>query len=258
MGSAASSEKADEQLLEEMEVRVVTGAGVYGYEVTGAGNPVVNGVYVRGGLANLDVGLKPYYEHFEQPGLWLVRYAGGWCIVHEDKLDELWDGGDYYRQLDGDDTRLPPLFGWDAGPNGCDPVPCLRAIDEGPAAFVVEGAGYAPCNGQYAREGTHDGSPLYRMGQYVLVRARTNRYNWFIGDKDKLEENAGDLYSSACCLDYPSATGWRVDEDGREPAPRIYAVDAAGQKLEYGWHVPAAAPLAVLQAQVIAPGGAAF
>ena len=166
--------------------------------------------------------------------------------------------GDYYRQLDGDDTRLPPLFGWDAGPNGCDPVPCLRAIDEGPAAFVVEGAGYAPCNGQYAREGTHDGSPLYRMGQYVLVRARTNRYNWFIGDKDKLEENAGDLYSSACCLDYPSATGWRVDEDGREPAPRIYAVDAAGQKLEYGWHVPAAAPLAVLQAQVIAPGGAAF
>ena len=111
MGSAASSEKADEQLLEEMEVRVVTGAGVYGYEVTGAGNPVVNGVYVRGGLANLDVGLKPYYEHFEQPGLWLVRYSGGWCIVHEDKLDELWDGGDYYRQLDGDDTRLPPLFG---------------------------------------------------------------------------------------------------------------------------------------------------
>ena len=28
-----------------------------------------------GGLANLDVGLKPYYEHFEQPGLW--HFAAG-------------------------------------------------------------------------------------------------------------------------------------------------------------------------------------
>ena len=101
-----------------------------------------------------------------------------WFVAREDTLESI--EGDYYGvEPDG---RLPPLYGWAPEQDGADPPPCFKALDEGPSAFVVEGAGFDPANGTYVRDGTHDGSPVYKNGQFVLVRARTNFFRWFIAD----------------------------------------------------------------------------
>ena len=245
MGAAAGrASDATSQQLDALEIFVVRGLGVRGYKLSGAGNPVVNGTYLR--CTESSSGY-PMFQHEFQPHLVIVWFGGKWYVAHRDKLEE--PEGDYYGV--DPDGRLPPLYGWGPEHDGAAPPPCFKVIDEGPASFVVEGAGFEPSNGTYVRDGTHDGSPVYKHGQYLLVRARTNFFKWFIADKDKILESEGDLYSCSQHHDYPPQGDWTVSEDGRDPAPRVYALDGQGARLEYGWH-PALGHAQVLQATVVA------
>lgn len=239
MGSAAGklcSKDNTGEMLDALERIAAQGHGVYGFEVSGAGNPIVNGTYARTGIYCF----YPLFTHVENPDLWLYYNQNEqWCIGDKNKLEET--EGDYYQAPA--EGRLPPIYGWEADSDGSTPAPCLKMVAEGPAAFVVSGAGFGPANGRYVRDGVYDGSALYKNGQYVLFRARTNWFEWYIADKDKIDEVAGDLYKCAIHSDFPSAHGWEVIEpDGRGPAPTIAAVDANGAALDYGWH-PAAPPM---------------
>jgi hypothetical protein len=134
------------------------------------------------------------HPYSRAPQVWLLYYGDAWYICNKHTIESA--EGDFYRVAS--DEPLPEHFGWEAATDGQEPVPTLIACAEGPAAYAVEGAGAAAANGIYYRDGTYDGSPLYRsaLGQLVLVRARTNRYRWMIADKDKLNITDGDLYQS--------------------------------------------------------------
>lgn len=230
MGCGCSNTSATDKSLDDVRDAVLTGAGVAAYIVSGAGSPVVNGVYVRDGK---------YQDMpcFRNGQVWLVYWGDSWYIADKDKLDEDSTEGDYYR-IDTEEL-LPPVFGWEAVSEGVEPVPTIVPVDEGPAALLVEGAGLAQVNGQYRRDGTYDGAAKYAhvAGQLVIVRSRGNWFRWMIADKDTLEEPEGDLYKSIVASEYPplAQSHWEVQEDGRAPPPSVRALDGLDRPVVPGW-----------------------
>ena len=243
MGCGASSVNPDDTL-DTIRDAIVTGAGTAAFEVVGAGTAKCNGIYVRRGMLHG----RPVFKNGDT---WLVYSHAAWYIGDKNKLDD--DDGDYYK-LDDDELHLPTALGWEVCQAGAEPAPSIIPIFEGPAAYAVQGAGTAAANGIYLRDGSHDGSPLYRheRGQLVLVRARTNQYVWMIADKDKLTEEEGDLYKTETTTEYPptgdadftvggddDVPGEDESLQGRKPAPTLVALAANGVPLQLEW-VPVA------------------
>ena len=160
MGCGGSKGVGEE--LDEVCQAVVNGEGIAGYTVAGAGTKHVDGTYLRDGTYKG----APVFKNGQ---VWLVRWSDDdWYLADKDKLDSA--VGDFYSVED--DAMLPPAHGWSVLNDGAEPAPTLSAIAEGPAAFVVSGAGDAHANGTYRRDGTHEGSPLYVKDNLWLARCR--------------------------------------------------------------------------------------
>jgi len=241
--------------LEQVQNATVTGAGVAAFTVHGAGIAAVNGVYVRDGRFD-------GVPCFKNGKIWLCRHQGNWFIGESETIEK--NEGDYYQLLE--DHLLPPTFGWEVAEDGKEPVPRIEAVLEGPATLVVEGAGLTQANGRFTRNGTHGGAPKYTNGSLSIYRDRGNWFRWMIGESETMHENRGDLYRSETSSDYPplSASNWQVDEDGKEPAPTITALDDLGRPIYPGWVPRETAPAfvavatyvaePVVEANVIVPG----
>ena len=80
-----------------------------------------------------------------------------------------------------------------------------------------------------------------------------------IGHKDKICEDAGDLYKAASALEYPPKNGWEVAHEGVLPAPVLVAQNADGAPLSHVWLEDSKlAPISTrAQARVVgvSPGG---
>ena len=226
MGCGASSNITTE--LDAVARSLISGAGIAAFVVSGAGVEKVNGTYQRQGHSLHEGNGAPV---FVNGTVWLVLYDGSWFLAEADKL--ALQAGDYYR-VDPDQQGLPGAD-WETVFDGVDPPPKLTPVEEGPAAFVVEGAGRKQVNGRFTRRGMYEGSPLYENGQLWLVRLRANLYAWCIVDKYKINEAAGDLYTCATPSDYPPLRGWTLMHDGVARAPVLSAVDAQGRLLRHGW-----------------------
>ena len=230
MGCGASSNHTEE-ILEELRLAVVTGAGVAAYIVTGAGQQRANGVYVRDGryedapcFRNAVSGCTLWRED----DTW---YVGGKAV--DESGQEAYD--QYYSVSSFQD--LPPNFGWSTEAGGLEPIPHIQEVEEGPGAYVVEGAGTTQANGTYIRQGTYDGAPMYVNGALCITRTRGNSYKWMIGAKDQLDEEEGDMYISQTSSEYPptSSSSWELEMDGAHPPPRTRALNALGQPIMAGW-----------------------
>eukprot|EP00962_Isochrysis_galbana_P049514 scaffold20999_cov96-Isochrysis_galbana.AAC.1 len=94
---------------------------------------------------------------------------------------------------------------------------------EGAAGFLVQGAGSQEANGTYLREGQYGGAPLYKKGQWWLLRYSlgSGARFWYIADKDRLNVDAGDLYRVRCDADQPPLGGWDKACDGFFPPPTL-------------------------------------
>eukprot|EP00933_Yihiella_yeosuensis_P079418 TRINITY_DN919_c2_g1_i2.p1 TRINITY_DN919_c2_g1~~TRINITY_DN919_c2_g1_i2.p1 ORF type:complete len:242 (-),score=40.75 TRINITY_DN919_c2_g1_i2:487-1212(-) len=229
MGCGASARDTTGIELDAIANAIMTGAGVSAYTVSNAGVSIVNGTYVRDGRHN-------GAPVFKKGQIWLIKWSETrWYFADKDKL-ELSDG-DYYS-CDDVDTYLPPCFGWEEDTDGKDPTPTLEAILEGPAAYEVSGAGFPQANGRYVRDGMYEGAPLYKKDNLWLFRSRVNWFTWCIGDKDRIEESQGDLYKTYSSDEYPPASGWHVETDGKEPAPKLQALDEAQNKVQLQWSSP--------------------
>jgi len=102
------------------------------------------------------------------------------------------------------------------------------------AGYLVAGAGSSKANGSYLRDGLYEGVPLFKNGNWWLLRYTLGEGNvfWYIADKDQLEHDAGDLYRVKCDDDEPPLGGWLKAVDGVLPAPtlsRLEAVPAEGE-----------------------------
>jgi hypothetical protein len=130
--------------------------------------------------------------------------------------------------------------------------------DPWPTSFMVSGSGCDSCNGEYLRDGDHDGVPQYSFGQgkdrVLLLRYAmpTGTRYWYLSLASDLHSGKGDIYrvKSDCklrhCVDFPPATGWtdtctlqgqKCTEKwlefhhwrvGGPPVPTVQAVDAIG------------------------------
>jgi hypothetical protein len=245
MGCGSSIAKTDESL-DHVRDAVWTGAGVAAYTVTGSGSRV-DGVYVRDGKYDG----APLFKNGQN---WLVRYGGYWYIGDKDKLDE--DDGDYYRFDNPHDDALPSNVGWEVAESGREPVPNIQMVEEGPASYLVQGAGLLAANGTYRRDGVYDGAPRYVNGQLCIVRSRGNWYKWMIADASKIDENDGDLYQSQIASEYPpcSKSSWELSDDGKEPIPEFIALDMLGQPVLPGWVAQAVHPGYVAAADFVLQG----
>ena len=109
----------------------------------------------------------------------------------------------------------------------------------------VSGAGVPACNGEYSRDGEYSGCPLFKNGQWWMLRYRmpSGSHMWYIADKDQLNVDSGDLYRIRTESTLPPCNGvrWRLARDGREPAPNLEAV--------YSSPVSQESPLRTLLAQ---------
>lgn len=105
---------------------------------------------------------------------------------------------------------------------------CLRGDQV--RSVHVAGAGCEECNGDYHRDGVWGGAPLFKNGQWWLLRYQLRRSTyWYIADKDKLNVDDGDLYRVMSNAPLPPSNNspmgtWRLAKDGRMPIPTIRLV----------------------------------
>jgi len=242
MGSACSQATGQAAHLEHIGDLVVTGAGLAAIVVQGARVEKCNGTYTRVGVRH---GAPVFRNQSCGGDIWICRThanpAPCWFIVDRDKVEQVLDNdaSDYYHVYSDEESKTPPTLDWEVGTGsfGAGPVPSLQFVDEGPARFVAAGAGSVDGNGTFERDGMLEGSPLYKNGRVWLYRSSANNYRWMIGDKDKILDDAGDLYATNNALEFPPGHGWEPVEngDGVLPAPTLTPLNAAGEPLTQAW-----------------------
>ena len=94
-------------------------------------------------------------------------------------------------------------------------------------AISVRGAGVSACNGEYVRDGDYAGAPCFKNGRWWILRYRmpSGRLFWYIADKDRLTQDAGDLYRIRSASPLPPChQRWSCAADGEQPTPSLSAV----------------------------------
>ena len=102
--------------------------------------------------------------------------------------------------------------------------------------LLASGAGVPAANGRYVEDGKYGGCPkfVHQDGQLWLLRYKmpSGRYFWYIADKDRLEDDAGDLYRiQSSAITPPLDCPWTAFSDGVPPGPVLAEIGAAGVEL---------------------------
>ena len=97
-------------------------------------------------------------------------------------------------------------------------------------SITVSGAGTPAANGVYRRDGEYQGAPLFKKGQWYLLRYKIRDSSWwYIADKDRLSVDDGDLYRVRSNADEPPLDApWQLAKDGRNPVPTFRGERAGG------------------------------
>ena len=97
---------------------------------------------------------------------------------------------------------------------------------EGVAGYKVSGAGTKRVNGTYLRDGMYEGAaPVFKHEKHGNIwLVRWSKTDWYIGDKDKLDDTDGDFYVAADGSNLPPSFGWEKCSDGAEPAPTLSVI----------------------------------
>ena len=93
-----------------------------------------------------------------------------------------------------------------------------------PDCFFATGAALPQANGRFVREGNYGGAPLFKNGQFWLLRygpLMSGATWWYIADKDQLDRDDGDLYRVNSPARLPPVSGWGLAKDGVAPAPTL-------------------------------------
>ena len=104
--------------------------------------------------------------------------------------------------------------------------PQAKAAQPATSGFTVSGAGSSEVNGFYERDGEYGGAPLYKNGQWWLLRyvMKSGSAWWYIADKDSLDSNDGDMYRVKHeGMVPPTDVEWMKAKDGVVPAPTLIA-----------------------------------
>ena len=97
---------------------------------------------------------------------------------------------------------------------------------EGVAGYTVSGAGTKRVNGTYLRDGMYEGAaPVFKHEKHGNIwLVRWSKTDWYIGDKNKLDDTDGDFYVASDRSSLPPSFGWETCSDGKEPAPTLSAI----------------------------------
>ena len=107
-------------------------------------------------------------------------------------------------------SRVPPSRAADARAADANQL-ASPAVIKRESDIMVEGAGVPDANGLYVRDGEYEGAPLFKKGQWWLLRyflPRSGNHWWYIADKDQLSRDDGDLYRIKSEEQTPPLTGW--------------------------------------------------
>ena len=134
-----------------------------------------------------------------------------------------WPGDEFRRPADRPATPVAP-----AANDGVYRAAAPAAA--GLQSITVSGAGTPAANGVYRRDGEYQGAPLFKKGQWYLLRYKIRDSSWwYIADKDRLSVDDGDLYRVRSNADEPPlSVPWQLAKDGRNPVPTFRGERAGG------------------------------